>query len=159
MKAFDQIPGTSWATAGQRTGSWIRADFSDTMILDAFEYQNRDTAGRDANRGVTLSFSQGPNQDFEIPQTLLQRFQLSPTVVTTFVQITVNTVRRNVGTSNYQTFLCFLPCWRLLVCASRCTVMATMGQPQSTSTAPQVSLRRFFLTLKTTLSACSGHDT
>ena len=89
LKAFDGNFGTAWATSGEGSGSWIKAEFGKTVSVNGFEYQNR--AANEANKDVTLSFSQGSAQMFTLTQSTLASYTLSPAQKTTFVTITINT--------------------------------------------------------------------
>ena len=56
--------------------------------VTGFEYQNR--AAVEANKGVTLTFSQGSAQTFTLSDTSLASYTLSPAQATTSVKIMVD---------------------------------------------------------------------
>ena len=88
MKAFDGLSTTVWASLGEGSGSWIQADFGQMVQVTGFSYQNR--AAVEANKGVTLTFSQGSAQTFTLSEASLASYVLSPAQATTFVKIMVD---------------------------------------------------------------------
>ncbi len=95
MNAFNRIwsdgPGKSWATKGEGIGSWIKAEFSRLYRVQEFKYMQRNSLSQ-ANRMITLEFSDGSTQSFELVQNnAVLEFSLS-TVITTSVKVTVDSV-------------------------------------------------------------------
>jgi len=87
-KAFDGSLSTAWATQGQGSGSWIKAELGNMYTVTAFKYQNR--AANEANKAITVSFSLGAPQTFTLAQTGLDSHTLNPPVATSSVTITVD---------------------------------------------------------------------
>ena len=85
--AFDGSTSSEWATQGEGSGSWIMATFAGCTQITAFKYQNR--AAIEANKNVTLTFSQGAAQTFTMSETGLNTYAVSPQA-TTFVKITID---------------------------------------------------------------------
>ena len=130
MKAFDGSSTTEWATAGQGTGSWIKANFLATVTK--FTYKQRQ-AGR--NRGIRVEFSGGYIQKYTLKDTsAVQTFTLSRPVSTAFVKIVVEDVyhKHNNGAAEIEFFRC---------CHAEADYTATMYERGVTPGASQLNLK------------------
>ena len=106
-KAFDGSSTTEWATAGQGTGSWIKANFLATVTK--FTYKQRAVRSSGRNRGIRVEFSDGYTQKYTLQDTnAVQTFTLSRPVSTAFVKIVVEDVyhKNNNGAAEIEFFGC-----------------------------------------------------
>ena len=136
MKAFDGSSSTEWATAGQGTGSWIKANFHATVTEFTYKQRAARTSGR--NRGIRVEFSNGYTQKFTLQDTsAVQTFTLSQPVSTAFVKIVVEDVHyhNNNGAAEIEFFRC---------CHAEADYTATMYERGVTPGASQLNLKATF---------------
>ena len=133
MKAFDGSSSTEWATAGQGTGSWIKANFLATVTQ--FTYKQRGVRTSGWNRGIRVEFSGGYTQRYTLQDTsAVQTFTLSRPVSTAFVKIVVEDVHyhNNNGAAEIEFFRC---------CHAEADYTATMYEQGVTPGASQLNLK------------------
>lgn len=133
MKAFDGSTSTEWATRGQGTGSWIKANFLATVTQ--FTYKQRGVRSSGWNRGIRVEFSNGYTQKFTLKDTsAVQTFTLSRPVSTAFVKIVVEDVyhKNNNGAAEIEFFRC---------CHHEADYTATMYEQGVTPGASQLNLK------------------
>ena len=133
MKAFDGSSSTEWATAGQGTGSWIKANLVGTVTK--FTYKQRGARTLGWNRGIRVEFSDGYIQKYTLKDTsAVQTFTLSKPVSTTFVKIVVEGVyhKHNNGAAEIEFFKC---------CHAEADYTATMYERGVTPGASQLNLK------------------
>ena len=133
MKAFDGSSSTEWATAGQGTGSWIKANFLATVTK--FTYKQRAVRSSGRNRGIRVEFSDGYTQKYTLQDThAVQTFTLSRPVSTAFVKIVVEDVhyKNNNGAAEIEFFRC---------CHAEADYTATMYERGVTPGASQLNLK------------------
>ena len=133
MKAFDGSSSTEWATAGQGTGSWIKANLVGTVTK--FTYKQRAVRSSGRNRGIRVEFSDGYTQKYTLQDThAVQTFTLSRPVSTAFVKIVVEDVhyKNNNGAAEIEFFRC---------CHAEADYTATMYERGVTPGVSQLNLK------------------
>jgi len=84
-----QDGGADWSTRGEGPGAWIQLDLGWPTMHTVTQLKFAGRVRDDKFKTVRLSFSDGSSQELEFPNnTLLNSFDLSPAVSTTFVRIT-----------------------------------------------------------------------